>query len=1170
MLIEDAPEQQDLLSHDGEKGPHRRVAEAIVDLLGAPSIHGARMIALEGAWGSGKTTVINLVRGLLENQKDEEGRETMFVCLDSWAHEGDTLRRTFLEELIERLIERKWVCDKTWTKERLKLSCRLITTTIERTSGTTPLAKAFGISLLLLPVGNTLLSNNLSFTGVWATIFGWIFLLAPFLVILWRILSLTPRRVRETWVRNRLTGWSRWSDESFSSEQKAKDWAFLSSKIDQEVEESNVQPEPTSVDFEQTFRMLMKEALGSAKSTRALVLVFDNLDRVQSSHALRTWSTLQIFLRNRGEDKEQWMKQLTILVPYDPSGLQHLWGVDRSGGPEEKEQSPQGIGVPGAGTVSDSFLDKSFQIRFELPPPVQSNWLPYLEKLLRIGLPDHDENELKQASLVFSLVLGGVAEARTPRELKLYVNQIGAIHRQWPGEFPLAHIAYYTALRRRPVDIRKALLNKKNGQDPLINIGVVASMSHESDLRDNLAGLYFNVPATLGRQLLLSDPIVHALTQGDAEALARINETNKAAFLPVCRDVLLKTLSTQLTNSFGIANVAIALKNSGVLAAADQETECAVVRVLSGSVSQVPSWSPLDEKCFEGISALLVLVRSAHTIDEVLNSLRATIAGLELDSETPKNEILLGLSSIVNTVEELGHSVGNRFELPGNASVWIDWCSLADNGLEAIFKRHVAPSVGFNEISAALTRALRDNSWDSRHLRSIEITDSCCDPCIWTNLVSALQERLQDVQQDTPAQVIHQLDALALLQSLESTEARDAREALAKRGFILHWLQDAKDRRDIECQAWCVATYLELVPDLRSPSVAFRSAEGHSTLLAHFQSGNLELARKIVAVLAKYRREASLLEVCSMRQPVLTLVLECLRSAVEAGDLNHVFPVVRFRELWKVLKDAPLFEEHGTEQFDGLVKQLTEQSSLLQDIVAEGSEFRFEEAGLYSSICRVAPDNSIQRWCMESYRQLEEDRWVDVLARHNEVCGLLSALIADGHSFDPPSAFDGALVKFSNSLVVGEVPVLSSASEVIPKLLDSLSESRKIVIASQILSTLRPLDNSTKIDEVFSLFGTYFLEEEVLRRVTNECPRWMLAAIQKQSTPALGWVDKVIREHKEFVKSLDGHDMEVFRNRIGEEVGNISNESGDYTAIIRSIAAGLGLDTEDQGPSETP
>ena len=45
---------------------------------------------------AGKTTVVNMIRGLLP-----ESSEVTVFCFDAWMHEGDPLRRTYLESLID-------------------------------------------------------------------------------------------------------------------------------------------------------------------------------------------------------------------------------------------------------------------------------------------------------------------------------------------------------------------------------------------------------------------------------------------------------------------------------------------------------------------------------------------------------------------------------------------------------------------------------------------------------------------------------------------------------------------------------------------------------------------------------------------------------------------------------------------------------------------------------------------------------------------------------------------------------------------------------------------------------------------------------------------------------------------------------------------------------------
>lgn len=52
-------------------------------------------IGLSGKWGSGKSTIINL----LKNDVEASGLFTFFY-FDAWSHESNPLRRIFLESLI--------------------------------------------------------------------------------------------------------------------------------------------------------------------------------------------------------------------------------------------------------------------------------------------------------------------------------------------------------------------------------------------------------------------------------------------------------------------------------------------------------------------------------------------------------------------------------------------------------------------------------------------------------------------------------------------------------------------------------------------------------------------------------------------------------------------------------------------------------------------------------------------------------------------------------------------------------------------------------------------------------------------------------------------------------------------------------------------------------------
>ena len=93
-LLSDSPAQTDAF------GSHERVAKAIAQLMCNDS--GGKSIALTGSWGSGKSTVVEMV-------KTGADPDTEVFVFDAWAHEGDPLRRTFLEQLIDFFTAKEWI-----------------------------------------------------------------------------------------------------------------------------------------------------------------------------------------------------------------------------------------------------------------------------------------------------------------------------------------------------------------------------------------------------------------------------------------------------------------------------------------------------------------------------------------------------------------------------------------------------------------------------------------------------------------------------------------------------------------------------------------------------------------------------------------------------------------------------------------------------------------------------------------------------------------------------------------------------------------------------------------------------------------------------------------------------------------------------------------------------
>ena len=78
-------------------GPHERIAEELAGLI--KSGEDAATVGLEGGWGSGKSTVVTILNEKLQSSSDQ----VLMTVFDAWAHQGDPLRRTFLETLIDSI-----------------------------------------------------------------------------------------------------------------------------------------------------------------------------------------------------------------------------------------------------------------------------------------------------------------------------------------------------------------------------------------------------------------------------------------------------------------------------------------------------------------------------------------------------------------------------------------------------------------------------------------------------------------------------------------------------------------------------------------------------------------------------------------------------------------------------------------------------------------------------------------------------------------------------------------------------------------------------------------------------------------------------------------------------------------------------------------------------------
>lgn len=274
-------------------------------------------------------------------------------------------------------------------------------------------------------------------------------------------------------------------------------------------------PDPTSIEFESTFRDLMHEALGD-HPTRRLVLVVDNLDRVSPRDARSIWATLQTFLHHSHDEQESWLSSLWVVLPYDRDGIARLWH-DPAPENDDKAIADETVDDEAVDNESlrqvplvDSFIDKSIQVRFEVPLPLVSDWRAYLEATLELSLPKCDEADGYTAYRLYAHRSAGTGQAPSPREIKQYTNRIGALHRRWQHSLPFTSLAYYASLGldgTRVADrLRRGTLPEPGPADLL-----------GDDVDAHLAAIAFNADPERARQLLLGPLLDRGLGRDTSE-----------------------------------------------------------------------------------------------------------------------------------------------------------------------------------------------------------------------------------------------------------------------------------------------------------------------------------------------------------------------------------------------------------------------------------------------------------------------------------------------------------------------------------------------------------------------------------------------------------------------------------------------------------------------------
>lgn len=579
-ILIDAPSKKDFFQGKGHEKTALALAQAITEFE-----HEDRAIGLDGAWGSGKSSVVEMAIDILKSESASGSTNFSFFTFDIWKSQGTTFRRTFLEHFVS------WAKQK-FPKKKLpleKIEKRIKGKTKHLTTDSNPMLDWYGVGVLVilpfLPIfyfwakkvfddPNT--ENFLNSSPMWCL-----------------YLFLAATVVRASVKYN--------SDDSESP-------SFLSSLSrtllitakqyeNQEITQHIREVDPNDFEFQETLSDILSVLQGPKHK---IVLVLDNIDRIPEDEIEDYWSAVRsIFSKSQPFEKPKNNTEITAIVPYHRD---HILP------PDTDERNNKKDGQVGALAKRELF-SKTFDEVLYVAPPVMSNTREFFETKISEAIPNYtDKDEIFRTYLIFSSNLSAENGHFTPRQIIAFINELTGLFAMHRGLYALTTVAVYICFReqleRDPFELaRPKFLDAK-----------LRRLAPDADLEQNLAAILYNVDSQLALELLLDPRIAAAATNADDAPLI---ELSKSRGFELRVDEVIQDSHQEWVSSGQLGQVIRNFASLGVRNSGDATNQ--IVASLRRALTTVPSIA-LIQKEYEPYFGLLDMTDEPD-VSSVLNEI---------------------------------------------------------------------------------------------------------------------------------------------------------------------------------------------------------------------------------------------------------------------------------------------------------------------------------------------------------------------------------------------------------------------------------------------------------------------------------------------------------------------------------------------------------------------
>ncbi|WP_457622549.1 P-loop NTPase fold protein [Persephonella sp.] len=504
---------------------HGNIAKTIEKIIELTKDKNKKVIGLFGSWGSGKSTVIEILKGCKDRNTGKE-KYRVFV-FDSWSHTGDFLKRAFLVELARYLeVLEKPINENDKIKLILKdkdnknlkvkdiLTKKIVSkiVSIDRKSSFEGWVRFLSIVLILsivvIAFSNILKGIYLLFSPfIWLKDFLNTYGLVFSLILIAILILIVPIKILQH------------KGQIIEGIEKFIDFYILKNA---EIDESHTTKEDlefTNYDYENYLEYILKKA----QINKEFIIVFDNLDRVDDETVLNTLSLIQ--LTNEIIEKIGF-KNIYFLIPIDKERLEKTVRTIIAGNSNNEPEKEK---------FAKDFLEKIFPYKVNIPYIIHSEWRKFFNEKIKeaFGSIINDKDTFVIRMIFEKSINESEEKNLTPREIKNFINSLLENYLYWESFENKPDIrlqALYVALNNYfPIDFKnhvesiEKLLNKQNVQNKVSKIDYIIEIAkkyfNEDQIKKSLLKQYYKVDEIY---TLFIDKTINAIRNENIKELKHI------------------------------------------------------------------------------------------------------------------------------------------------------------------------------------------------------------------------------------------------------------------------------------------------------------------------------------------------------------------------------------------------------------------------------------------------------------------------------------------------------------------------------------------------------------------------------------------------------------------------------------------------------------------------